>query len=237
MASTELVYLVDSYVREFGAVVVASEGGYVALDRTCFYPGGGGQPYDTGVILFGGKSLPVSEVFRRGRLVWHFVGESVPVGVEVVGRIDWGRRYAHMRYHTAQHMLSALFLGKLGARTTGNQIHADRAHMNFDLEKIDRESLLDIEEEANRWIKRDVEVKTYFLPRGEALRLLDPRRTKIDRLPTDVEKLRIVEISGLDLCACGGTHVKRTGELGRLRIVKVKSKGRAKKRVEFVLEW
>ena len=235
MEATELLYLVDSYLREFQAVVVKTEDGRVALDKTCFYPEGGGQPHDTGVLVYGGVEIPVLGVKRRGFIVWHTVNGSVPLGAEVTGRIDWERRYSHMRYHTAQHILSALFLDALNARTVGNQISVDGAHMDFELGQITNEDLSRIEEMANEWIRRDVEVKTYTLPREEAIKILNPERVRLDRLPRRLKELRIVEIPGLDLCACGGTHVKRTGELGKLRITRVKSKGRMRKRVEFTL--
>lgn len=232
---TDLIYLEDSYQKEFGAKVVEVEDNWVALDRTCFYPEGGGQHTDKGILIHGERTVPVERVEKRGDLVWHQVEGEVPEGAMVTGRVDWDRRYAHMRYHTAQHMLSAVFLDEFNARTKGNEIYTDHARMDFEVGHLSADTIRGVEGIVNDWAERDVEVKSYFLPRKEAVKELDPDRVRIDLLPRSIQSLRIVEIPGLDKCPCGGTHVSRTGEVGTLVITRTKSKGRARRRVEFEL--
>jgi misacylated tRNA(Ala) deacylase len=162
-------------------------------------------------------------------------GAAPGMGKEVKGSLDWERRYAYMRYHTAQHLLSAHFLERHGAQTTGNQISRRGARIDFDLPALTPEIVREAEEAITAWVAESIPVVIRMLPREMALRTLDASRTRIDRLPRSVRMLRIVEIEGVDTVACGGTHVRNTSEIGEFRIIKTASRGKGRKRIEFVL--
>jgi len=233
---TELIYFSDCYVKEFKADVVQVDGNRVVLDRTAFYPTGGGQPCDTGTIAGEDGPARVVEVSKAGPDVLHALKGPMPEkGSRIEARIDWERRYAHMRYHTAQHLLSAYFLDQHKARTTGNQISTEGASIDLDLESFDPDILEGARYQVNLWIEGSLPVKITMMPREEALRVLNPERTRIDLLPKSVSALRIVEVRGVDMVACAGTHVKDTSELGHFEIVKTSSKGSDRRRLEFVL--
>lgn len=227
---TELIYFEDCYVRKFDAKVVEAKDNQIVLNRTAFYPEGGGQPSDTGNI----DGVRVKKVEKRGGKVYHVLDGDLPKKGEMVHcTIDWKRRYSHMKYHSAQHVLSAIVLEDYGGKTTGNQVHADRARIDFDTDISDKIS--DVEEKVNSIIEEEREIKIYSMEREEAVDELDPERTRINLLPESIEELRIVEIDGLDKTACAGTHVRNTNELGRFEITNTESKGKGRKRVEFVL--
>ncbi len=235
---TDAIYLRDAYVRRFEATVTASGGDYVVLDRTAFYPGGGGQPPDSGTLEFGGRRIPVVEAYRIGEDVAHRLqGEVPPPGIRVVGELDWGRRYAHMRLHTAIHLLDALLLRRnAGGEITGGQIYDDRARVDFDWQDFSREALEDLVEEANSEIRRGRKVLVRFLRREEAISIPNIARTAPGReLLGRLEVVRVVEIEGLDVQMDGGTHVADIREIGSIVPVRVENKGRRNKRVEFTL--
>jgi len=234
---TELLYQSDSYLREFDAAVVAVEGNAVALDRTAFYPGGGGQPNDVGVLSAEGSTWPVTRVHKSGDEVWHEVaGTPPPVGTQVHGVLDWERRYRLMRTHTAMHILCGVIFRDYGASVTGGNMEPLRGRMDFEFETMRQELVREIEEKVNAEVAaaRDVRIKT--LPRQEAFQIPDLIRTKINLLPENITHVRTVEIVGLDLQADGGTHVANTREVGRIRVVDYKSKGRINKRIEVAVE-
>jgi misacylated tRNA(Ala) deacylase len=233
---TDLLYLRDSYLREFDAAVAAAEGPAVALGRTAFYPGGGGQPPDTGVLRWGGGEGRVAELRRDGATVWHVLDGPPPVaGAAVRGAVDWERRYAIMRHHTALHVLVGAVYRLYGALVTGGAIHPDRARMDFSLDDLSRERVAAIEAEANRVIAADLGVLVRFVSREEFERS-DLTRLARNLVPQDVAEVRVVEIEGYDAQADGGTHVARTGEIGRLRIAKTENKGKANRRLEIALD-
>ena len=236
---TDLLYLTDSNVRVFVGTVVAGAGRGVVLDRTAFYPGGGGQPADRGHLLYEGAPLPVVGVARgEGGAVVHELGEDAavpPVGATVQGELDWAHRYQLMRTHTALHVLCGTVFREYGALVTGGQMYPDRARMDFELEDLNPERVAHIERRANEHIAADLPVRVQLLPRAEAFAIPDLIRTKINLLPPGIETVRVVEIVGLDLQADGGTHVARTGEVGGLRVVGTRSKGRINKRLEIEL--
>jgi misacylated tRNA(Ala) deacylase len=233
---TELIYFSDCYVKEFKATVLQVHGNRVVLDRTAFYPRGGGQPSDTGTVLSNEGLARVVEVCKEGAEVVHALEGPVPgKGCGVEASIDWDSRYAHMRYHTAQHLLSAYFLDQHKAKTTGNQISTQGASIDLDVESFDPDVLKGAQDQVNLWIKRSLPVKITMMPRQDALRVLNPERTRIDLLPKSVSTLRIVEAQGVDVVACAGTHVSNTSELGHFEVVKTSSKGRDRRRLEFVL--
>jgi misacylated tRNA(Ala) deacylase len=236
MASTETLYAEDAYLREFEATVVGvdSEGRRVALDRTIFFPGGGGQPCDLGTLA----GLPVESVPRDGELVWHVLGGDGPLPAEggrVEGRLDWDRRYALMRTHTALHVLSAVIWRDHEAKVTGASMEPLRGRMDFELEGLSGELVREIEARVNEEVAADRAVSIAFLPREEADRRPELIRTKVSLLPASITVVRTVEIEGLDLQADGGTHVARTGEIGTVSIPEYKSKGRLNKRLQLAL--
>ena len=239
---TEELFLEDAYLKEFTARVVSIEGREVVLDRTAFYPGGGGQPADKGVLGIGPISANVVDVRRErgltgGDYVVHVLDVAIPGTVrELKGGLDWGRRYAHMRYHTALHVLSGVIWRNFGARVTGGQMREMRARMDFSFpEEWTTDVVGEIERLANEALAEGCPVRVYRLPRKEALKNPDLIRTQVNLIPERVEVVRIVEIGGIDTQADGGTHVANTKEVGALEITAHKSKGLQNKRVEFVL--
>lgn len=240
---TDALYHTDAYLKEFDAIVTAVEGQAVALDRTAFYPGGGGQPHDMGTLTCGGQTVTVAKVRKAGREVWHELAEDVsgrfredPVGLAAQGAIEWSRRHQLMRTHTAMHILCGVIFRDYGASVTGGNMEPLKARMDFEFETMRQEFVKQIEEKINVEIAAAREVRVKILPRAEAFQIPDLIRTKINLLPEGMAEVRTVEIVGLDLQADGGTHVANTREVGRIRVVDYKSKGKINKRIEVVIE-
>jgi misacylated tRNA(Ala) deacylase len=235
---TDLLYLKESYLRDFDATVAeVTDDGAVVLDRSAFYPTGGGQPHDTGTLTAGDRQWAVVNVTKRGDAVLHHVeGNSVPaVGDRLRGEIDWERRYRLMRTHTALHVLCGVVFREFGALVTGGNMGTDKARMDFELEDLDPERVAHIERVANEVIRDNRTVAWRFLPRAEAFQIPDLIRTKINLLPEHIREVRVVAIENLDLQADGGTHVRNTAEVGGLRVIGTRSKGRINKRLEIEL--
>jgi misacylated tRNA(Ala) deacylase len=236
---TELLYQTDSYLRTFTATVVAvnDDGGAIALDRTVFYPGGGGQPDDRGELCVQGQTLAVTRVKRQGEQVWHWLDGAPPeVGATVSACLDWQRRYKLMRTHTALHILCGVVWRDYGALVTGGNMEPLKGRMDFEFEALRRELVQDIECKVNDEIEQAREVWVQILPREEAFQIPDLIRTKINLLPEGITEVRTIEIVGLDLQADGGTHVANTRDVGRVRVVDYKSKGKTNKRLHIALE-
>jgi misacylated tRNA(Ala) deacylase len=236
---TELLYQTDSYLREFTATVTAVdvEAYTVALDRTAFYPGGGGQPSDIGSLSAHGQTWTATKVKKQGQNVWHSLKDELPaVGTTVTGSIDWDRRYRLMRVHTALHILCGVIWRDYGASVTGGNMQPGKARMDFEFERMQRELVTEIEEKINVEVAAGRPVRTAILPREEAFQIPDLIRTKINLLPVGITEVRTVEIEGLDLQADGGTHVANTSEVGPIKIVDYKSKGRINKRLVIELK-
>lgn len=233
-----LLFLEDSYLKEFDARVLEMKDRSVVLDRTAFYPGGGGQPNDVGSFYSGDVEVKVLKVSKDGELVLHELeSPALHPGDVVKGTIDWEARYSHMQHHTAIHVLCGVAWERSKAISTGSQIYGERARVDFDLEKLSSEIAKDFEEEANQVIARNLPVALSFVERDEALRKQELFRTIPGlELAKALEKVRLVEIQGFDIQADGGTHVKNTSEIGRLKITKTESKGKRNKRLEFQLE-
>jgi misacylated tRNA(Ala) deacylase len=234
---TEELFLRDSYLKEFEARVVRVAGREVILDRTAFYPGGGGQPPDKGVLRVGPFRANVVDVRRSGGEIVHVLDNPIPDTVRALkGELDWERRYAHMRHHTALHVLSGVIWRNFEAKVTGGQMRADRARMDFSFPGEWTVRVVgEIERLTNEALASARPVKVYGLPREDALRNPDLIRTQVNLVPERVGVIRVVEIEGLDTQADGGTHVANTREVGRMEITGHKSKGRQNKRIEFVL--
>src|SRR5438270_6765761 len=232
--TTELLYLTDAYLRSFKAQVVDidPDGRRVAVDRTAFYPTGGGQPHDSGTLA----GLPVVDVRKEGDTVWHTVagdGQLPAVGDEVEGEIDWERRHALMRTHTALHVLCGVIWNEWAVPVTGGNMEPLGARMDFEFDPLPEgfggrvEQLVNVELAA----ARPVEIS--FLPRREALADDALIRTKVNLIPESVQEIRVIDIVGLDKQADGGTHVRSTDEVGRVRVVKTESKGKGNKRIRI----
>jgi len=234
---TEEFFLEDSYLKEFRAGVKKIDGREVVLDATAFYPGGGGQPADKGTLGIGPVNAAVVDARREGGGIVHVLDRAIPDTVkELKGALDWERRYAHMRYHTALHVLSGVIWKAFDAKVTGGQMRPDRARMDFSFPgEWTTEVVGEIERLTNEALAENRPVKVYELPREEALENPDLIRTQVNLVPERVETIRIVEIENLDTQADGGTHVANTREVGEIQITGHKSKGRHNKRVEFVL--
>ena len=232
---TEALYLTDSYLRSFTArvVTVQEDPKALVLDRSAFYPGGGGQPGDIGVLKFDDQVLPVTQV-RRGHL--HVVdGALPPVGAEVQGELDWERRYQLMRTHSAMHVLCGVVWRDYEASVTGGNMQPLRGRMDFEFERMEKELVAEIEAAINVEVEAERDIRINILPREEAFQIPDLIRTKINLLPEGIREVRTVEIVGLDLQADGGTHVANTREIGSLRIAEYRSKGRINKRITLQL--
>ncbi|HVL65286.1 MAG TPA: alanyl-tRNA editing protein [Actinomycetota bacterium] len=235
-APTDLLYQRDAYLRDFEARVVAVDerGMRVALDRTAFYPTGGGQPHDTERLEGGGRTAAVTGVRREGPLVWHELDGFLPAeGDEVRGVIDWERRHLLMRTHTALHILCGVIWRDFDAKVTGGNMEPGRARMDFEFENMKAELVREIEDKVNAEIAAARPISVEFLGRDAADHDPDLIRTKINLLPKDIREVRVVTIEGLDRQADGGTHVARTDEVGGFAVTNYKSKGRANKRVEI----
>jgi misacylated tRNA(Ala) deacylase len=227
---TDLLYQMDSYLREFDAIVTKSfpDENAVVLDRSTFYPGGGGQPHDIGAL----NGLPVIKTRKAGDDVLHVIqGEVFQVGVKVHGVINWERRYKLMRTHTAMHILCGTVFRDYGVLVTGGDMEPLKGRMDFEFEHLEKELVAVIESAANAEIRADRDIQIQILPRDEAFQIPDLIRTKINLLPEGIKQVRTVHIIGLDLQADGGTHVRKTSEVGEIHVTDYKSKGAINKRV------
>ncbi|GAB6148505.1 alanine--tRNA ligase-related protein [Stetteria hydrogenophila] len=235
----ELLFQRDSYLREFEARVVRVEDGKVYLDRTAFHPyPHGGLDSDTGYLEVGGRRVRVSRAVYEDGDVAHVVEDASPFkpGVEVRGVIDWERRYRMMKLHTFSHILAAVLYKEYGALVTGGHIAPDKARDDFDLSMVSdwKKALTEAFEKSREIAKRCIEVKVYWLPREEALKI-EGLVKLANKLPPSVEVLRIVEIPGVDIQADGGPHVRNTCEIGDVELVGLESKGRKKRRIYYRL--
>ena len=233
---THRLYLTDSYLRDFDALVVAVDDGAVALDRSAFYPTGGGQPHDTGQLSSDAASWDVEDVRSKGLTVWHTVtGVPPPVGTSVRARVDWERRHALMRTHTALHILCGVVWNEWGVVVTGGNMDPLSARMDFEFDPLPLGFAARIEELVNAEIAADRPIEVFTLPRAEALADDDLIRTKVNLIPQVVQEIRVVDIVGLDKQADGGTHLASTGDVGRFEVIKTESKGKGNKRVRIAL--
>ncbi len=235
---TTLLCLEDSYLRECHAIVVSADGPEIELDRTVFYPRGGGQPSDTGFLSTGSApGFRVQEVLKKDGKVVHVLGSDISglkTGEKIRCVIDWERRYNLMRMHTAAHVLGATIYDDLHAQITGNQLDTDKTRFDFNLENFNREAFDQVVAKVNGLLLQDIRLKIYSLPRDEALKL--PGVVKLaGALPPSIEQLRIVEIPGIDLQADGGTHVRNLKEVGQVQIIKLENKGKSNRRIYFTL--
>ena len=229
---TDLLYLRDAYLRSMDAHVVEIRDQAVALDRTVFYPTGGGQPCDTGSL----DGLAVVDVRKDGDLVWHALsggGRLPAVGDRVHGSIDWDRRHALMRTHTALHVLCGVIWNEWAKAVTGGNMEPLSARMDFEFDPLPQGFGDRVEQQVNAELIADRPIEVSFLPRDTAVLDEDLIRTKANLIPETVEEIRVVNIVGLDKQADGGTHVRSTAEVGRIRVTKTESKGKGNKRIRI----
>lgn len=238
---TELLYQTDSYLKQFEGTItdVVEENRVVILDRTAFYPGGGGQPCDVGTLTVGSVNYPVERAKKQGEHVLHFLGGDAPLpvpGAAATGTLDWARRYRLMRTHTAMHILCGTVFRDHGALVTGGDMEPLKGRLDFEFETMRAELVRQIETAMNREVDAARDVRVTILPREEAFQIPDLIRTKINLLPEGITQVRTVEIVGLDLQADGGTHVGNTREVGPIRVADYKSKGAINKRIYIEIE-
>lgn len=239
---TDLLYQRDSYLASFDATVVAvdEETRTVVLDRSAFYPGGGGQPADTGNLtrLSDATTWSVTAARKAGSdVVLSLDGDAIlpDVGDVVRGDLNWATRYRLMRTHTALHVLCGVVFRDYSVLVTGGNMGPDKARMDFELEDLSPDRVAEIERRANAEIAAGHDVRVQILPRDEAFQIPDLIRTKINLLPEGITEVRTVEIVGLDLQADGGTHVANTREVGGIKVIGTRSKGKSNKRLEIIL--
>ena len=231
MASIE-----GNYIKEFDAIVVKNKDNYVSFDQTAFYPLGGGQPSDTGIIKWENKQSFVKEVIKKGDTIEHIIeGEKPSAGSKVYAVLDWDKRFAHMKMHTAQHIISGIIFDDYGARTVGNQIHADYSRVDFSPANFTEKDLEVIKNKFNEIVKRNIPVKIYAEERTSLEKRVNQQRANLDLLPKFISKLRIVEIEDFDICPCAGTHVKNTSEIPQIDKIKKENKGKDTLRITYSL--
>ena len=234
---TDLLYLDDSYLKEFQARVTELAEDGVVLDRSAFYAGGGGQPSDTGLLRDQDRQYQVTGLARSGGQVVHRIQGQLPqVGANVSGLIEWDRRYSLMRTHTALHILCGVVWRDYGAKVTGGDMRPGEARMDFELEQMSAQFAEEIEEKINAEVSAARDVIVGNLSRDEANENPDLIRTKINLLPSNIREVRTIDLHGLDLQADGGTHVANTQEVGTIKVVGHESKGRINKRLRIALE-
>ena len=235
---TEALYTTDSYLQEFSATIthLDDEANAIVLDRTAFFPGGGGQPCDRGEVRIQGASLAVEKLSCKGETIYHHLAGDLPeVGTLIQGQINWQHRYQLMRTHSALHVLCGVIWRDYQAQVTGGKMEPLKGRLDFEFESLSVEFVREIEAKINLEVQAARPVSVQILERLEAFKIPDLIRTKVNLLPDSLEVIRVVNIKGLDLQADGGTHVANTREIGAIKIVKHKSKGKINKRLEIAL--
>ena len=230
---TEKLYWRDMYMKAFDAKVVAVDGPRILLDQTAFNPRGGGLVSDTGTL----GDVRLKEVLKEGEDIFHIAEGQVnfAVGDKVHGVLDWDRRHRIMRMHTSAHILSAVVHRETGALITGNQISPDESRVDFNLADFDRGKIQSFVDGVNQAIARELDVRTFFMKREEAL--ATPGFVKLaNAMPPNLSELRIVQIGDVDTQADGGVHVANTREIGRVAVVKTENKGKDNRRLYFTVE-
>lgn len=235
---TEQIYSTDSYAKTMDASVLRTDvdDNRVLLDRTVFYPGGGGQPHDLGTLMVGEDRLPVVRVTSDSDGVWHWLQDGLPSeGTAVHGVLDWDRRYRLMRTHTAMHALCGVVWRRFGSPVTGGNMEPGAGRLDFDIPDWSADDLPLVQADLNEELAKQRSVEVSFLPRNAADEDPSLIRTKVNLLPKFIEEVRVIDIVGLDRQADGGTHVNGTGEVGAIVIPKAENKGRGFRRIRVSL--
>ena len=228
-----------TYRKEFSAKVEATFPGIVELNRTAFYHLGGGQPADTGELSWDQKKITVVDVRKKNRIRHIVEGDLPEVGTVVEGKLDWTRRYSHMRMHTSQHLVSAVVNESYGSDTVGNQIGKAKSRIDFKPLKLSVDQLNDLEDEVNTYIDKDLKVEISEKDRTELENNPDIRSSMSSglwkMLPSSVKRLRVISIGDIDVCPCAGTHVRSLSEIGKVKFIKKDNKGAQKLRLTYEL--
>jgi misacylated tRNA(Ala) deacylase len=235
---TDILYMKDidsNYIKEFEAQVLERGFDYVVLDKTAFYPLGGGQPSDTGALEWQGGKAVVREVTKKDGIKHHLVQDPDGVPDTVKGVLDWDRRYAHMKMHTAQHIVSGVVYDLWKARTVGNQLYHDRSRIDFAPVKFTDEMISQMESRVNDILSTGAKVEIATELRSELEKNVDAQRANLDLLPKSVQELRVVRVADYDVCPCAGTHVRSLSEIGRIKVVKKENKGKERERITYEL--
>jgi len=235
---TDALYMNDSYLKEFEAIVKSANGKFIVLNKTAFFPKGGGVEHDTGIMIRKSDKKEFRIVFTgkfEGEISHEVGSEGVNPGDEVHCRLDWDRRYLLMRYHTAAHVLSGVFNREYNLMMTGNQLTLEKGRIDMDMEEMDLDLIKTGFEKANELVKKDLPVEIYYKSMEEAKK--DPTLFKLAiGFPHDIDKIRIVDIKGFDAQADGGCHVKSLKEIGKIVFLEAVNKGKNNRRVYFRLE-
>jgi len=233
----EPIYLEDSYIKEFDAIITAVQDNRIELNRTAFYPESGGQLGDKGILIINGKKHNVMNTKKEQGRIFHYLEfiDNLKVNDKVKGIIDWNLRYKMMRMHTAAHILSAIINKETKAMITGNQLGYEKSRIDFDLENFDKEMFKIFIEKANEEIIKEQEVVSYIISRKDAEK--KPELCRLAKgLPESIQEIRIVKIGNIDEQADGGTHVKNTREIGKIILVGMENKGKNNRRIYFSVE-
>ncbi len=247
---SEALYFRDSYLKEFEATIEKIiDDKFVVLDRTAFYPESGGQPNDTGKLIriSDGSEFQVLYAGKFEGYISHEIASTkiastaenisggLKAGDKVKGIIDWDRRYRFMRMHTATHIVANVIEKETGAQITGNQLGLDQSRVDFSLEAFDRDKFAEYEKIANELIALNCPVTFYLVSRKEAEEKLSRLTTLAKGFSDDIKEVRLVEIEGVTIEACGGAHVKNTSEIKGIKIIKLQNKGKNNRRMYFTL--
>ena len=232
---TEELFNTDAYMRECNSKIVNVSEDRIELDRTVFFPGGGGQPHDMGILkILNRENIDIPRVKRiDGKIIHFYEFGKIDIGEEVTCLINWDRRYKLMRTHTALHILCGVVWRDYGAVVTGGNMDILKGRMDFEVEALSSEMSHEIEEKVNLEIEKDLNIKVGFLPREEALEIPGLIRTKVNLLPESIKIFRTIDIEGLDIQSDGGTHVNSTKEVGKIVVTGHQSKGRINKRIRI----
>ena len=234
---TILICHENSYIKEFEATVTAITDTGIVLDKTAFYPGGGGQPSDKGSIVFGNIEYPVNGIIKNGENYIHKIdSHNIQIHEKIQGIIDWEYRYNLMRTHTALHILCGVVWRDYKALVTGGDMKPLSARMDFELDTLSSEFVKEVEASVNKEVRNELDIEIKIMDREEAFKIPDLIRTKINLLPDAIKQIRTVNITGLDLQADGGTHVNNTKEVGKIVVVGHESKGKINKRLRIKVE-
>ena len=233
---TEALYMDDSYLKKWDASVVSvKEGKYIVLDKTAFYPKGGGQPWDEGYIVKNGNKFKVVYVGKFSGEISHEVDKpGLKEGDQVSCEINWDRRYTFMRYHTASHLISNILFRKANAKITGNQIELDKTRMDFSMKDYSPEKLREFVEEANMIIQQNLPITIDYMSREEVMSKPELARLAMG-LPEKIKEYRIVRIGDIDEQVDGGTHIRSLKEIGEIEVTKTVNKGKDNRRIYFIL--
>lgn len=232
MSETQPLYIKDSYIKNFEATITKAGPKYVLLDKTAFYPEGGGQPSDTGTLTFDNQTIKVVKVIKRGNQVYHYLEDDLPEGISVHGKLDWSSRFWNMRRHSGEHLLTGLF----EAAGSGLKVFSSLEQLDFKPSELNEEIVERVAEKFDKIIEADIPVHIYNTSRNKLDVGDDQRKLSfLEKIPRNIQRLRMVEIGEDALTFCMGTHVKNTGDIGKLKNIRLEHKKKKRKIVFFEL--